>query len=83
MARASTRRPSPISPRSVGRVGPIGFLQETVSELRKSVWPTKEETARLTVIVLILAIAMGFFLGLLDRFFAELFTRVILNPNLF
>ena len=46
-------------------------------------WPSKEETARLTVIVLVLAIAMGFFLGLLDRVFAELFTRVILNPTLF
>ena len=67
----------------MGRVGPVGFLRETVSELRKSVWPSKEETARLTVIVLVLAIAMGFFLGLLDRVFAELFTRVILNPNLF
>ena len=61
----------------------MGFLRETVSELRKSVWPTKEETARLTVIVLVLAVAMGFFLGLLDRLFAELFTRVILNPTLF
>ena len=78
MARASTRRPSPISPRAVGRIGPVGFLRETVSELRKSVWPTKEETARLTVIVLVLAVAMGFFLGLLDRFFAEVFTRFIL-----
>ena len=67
----------------MGRVGPVGFLRETVSELRKSVWPSKEETARLTVIVLVLAIAMGFFLGLLDRVFAELFTRVILTPNLF
>ncbi len=79
MARASTgRRPAPISPRAVGRVGPIGFLRETVSELRKSVWPSKEETARLTVVVIILAALMGFFLGLLDRGFAELFTRYIL-----
>ncbi len=61
----------------------MGFLRETVSELRKSVWPTKEETARLTVIVLVMAIIMGLFLGLLDRVFAELFTRVILNPGLF
>ena len=69
MARASTRRPSPISPRAVGRIGPVGFLRETISELRKSVWPSREETARLTAIVIVLAIAMGFFLGLLDRFF--------------
>ncbi len=78
MARASTRRPAPISPRAVGRIGPIGFLRETVSELRKSVWPTKEETARLTAIVIALALAMGFFLGMLDRLFAEVFTRFIL-----
>jgi preprotein translocase subunit SecE len=78
VARASARRPAPISPRAAGRIGPVGFLRETVSELRKSVWPTKEETARLTVIVLVLAIAMGFFLGLLDRLFAEVFTRYIL-----
>ena len=69
MARASTRRPAPISPRAVGRVGPISFLRETVSELRKSVWPTKEETARLTAVVIVLSVVMGFFLGLLDRVF--------------
>ncbi len=69
MARASTRRPAPISPRAVGRIGPVTFLRETISELRKSVWPSREETARLTAIVIVLAIAMGFFLGLLDRIF--------------
>jgi preprotein translocase subunit SecE len=63
----------------VGRIGPIGFLRETASELRKSVWPSKEETARLTAIVLVLGIAMGFFLGLLDRLFAEVFTQFILR----
>ena len=62
----------------MGRIGPVGFLRETVAELRKSVWPSKEETARLTAIVLALAIAMGFFLGMLDRLFAEVFTRYIL-----
>jgi len=47
--------------------------------LRKSVWPSREETARLTVVVIILAIVAGFFLGGLDRVFSELFTRVIFN----
>jgi preprotein translocase subunit SecE len=53
----------------VGRIGPAGFLRETISELRKSVWPTREETARLTAVVIVLSIVMGFFLGLLDRIF--------------
>ena len=78
MARASTRRPTPpVAPRAVGRVNPITFLQETVSELRKAVWPSKEETTRLTVIVIVLAVAVGVFLGGLDRFFDFGFVQVI------
>jgi preprotein translocase SecE subunit len=79
VARANTqqRNQSPITPRSVGRVSPILFLQDVVSELRKSVWPSREETARLTAIVIVLAVVIGFFLGGLDRLFAELFNRLI------
>lgn len=77
MARASARSQRIVAPAGGGRTGPVSFLQETYSELRKSVWPSREETARLTVVVIILAIAAGFFLGGLDRIFAELFARVI------
>jgi preprotein translocase SecE subunit len=77
MARASTRSQRIVAPAGSGRVGPISFLQETYSELQKSVWPSREETARLTAVVIILAIAAGFFLGGLDRIFGELFARVI------
>lgn len=77
MARASTRNTRPITSGAAGRVSPVAFLQETMSELRKSVWPTREETARLTVVVIVLAIAFAFFLGGLDRLFAELFNQVI------
>ena len=79
MARAGAqqRNQSPITPRSVGRVSPILFLQDVISELRKAVWPSKEETARLTAIVIALSVVVGFFLGGLDRVFAELFNRGI------
>ena len=77
MARASTRSQRIVAPSGGGRVGPIVFLQETYQELRKSVWPSREETARLTMVVIVLAIAAGFFLGGLDRVFAELFSRII------
>ena len=77
MARAAQRNPSPIGPRSMGRVSPVLFMQDVVSELRKSVWPSREETARLTAIVIALAVVIGFFLGGLDRLFAELFNRLI------
>jgi len=69
MARVSTRSSRPISPGIAGRVNPVEFLQETISELRKSVWPSREETSRLTVIVLVMAVVASFFLGGLDQFF--------------
>ncbi len=78
MARAGAQRnQSPITPRSMGRISPVVFMQDVLSELRKSVWPSKEETARLTAIVIVLAVVIGFFLGGLDRLFAELFNRLI------
>jgi preprotein translocase subunit SecE len=61
----------------MGRVNPVTFMQDVVSELRKSVWPSKEEVARLTAVVIVLAIAIGFFLGGLDRLFNEVFTRFV------
>jgi preprotein translocase subunit SecE len=77
MARASSRSQRVVAPSGGGRVSPVAFLQETYGELRKSVWPSREETARLTVVVIILAIVAGFFLGGLDRVYSELFTRFI------
>ena len=79
MARVSTRGARIISPGSGGRISPITFLQETLSELRKSVWPSREETSRLTVVVIALAVAAGFFLGGLDRIFSETFTQYVLK----
>ncbi|MCH7841340.1 MAG: preprotein translocase subunit SecE [Chloroflexi bacterium] len=77
MARASTRSQRIVTPTGGGRVGPVTFLRETYVELQKSTWPSREETSRLTVVVIVLAIVAGFFLGGLDRIFAELFARVI------
>ncbi len=77
MARASTRSQRIVAPSGGGSVGPITFLRETFSELQKSVWPSREETARLTMVVIVLAIVAGFFLGGLDRIFAETFSRII------
>ena len=78
MARVSTRGSRPMAPGAAARISPVAFLQETASELRKSVWPSREEVTRLTVIVIIAAIIAGFFLGGLDRIFAETFGRFIL-----
>ncbi|MBM3942704.1 MAG: preprotein translocase subunit SecE [SAR202 cluster bacterium] len=78
MARVSPRPSRPATPRALGNANPIVFLQETVAELRKSVWPTREETARLTLVVIAVSVAMGFYLGGLDRALAGVFARFIL-----
>ncbi len=45
---------------------PLSFFGEVKSELSKVVWPTKEETIRLTGIVIVISIVVGLFIGSLD-----------------
>jgi preprotein translocase subunit SecE len=59
------------------RARPLEFLREVVAELKKVVWPTREETSRLTFIVLLVSIAVGIVLGIIDLGFTEVFSRFI------
>ncbi len=45
---------------------PITFLRETYDELRKVIWPTRNEIIRLTAIVVIISVAVGIYIGGLD-----------------
>lgn len=42
------------------------FYRETVGELRKVSWPSRNEAVNLTVIVLIVLVGMAIFLGAID-----------------
>ena len=44
----------------------ISFLKEVREELSKVAWPSREQTIRYTVMVIIVAVAVGVFLGGLD-----------------
>jgi preprotein translocase subunit SecE len=48
------------------------FFRETVGELRKVNWPTRQEAINLTIIVLAVMGIMSAFLGVLDFFFSTL-----------
>ena len=61
------------------RGSPVQFLQETLAELRKCVWPTREETIRFSIYVIILAAAAAVVLAGADRVLRESFTRYILG----
>ena len=53
------------------------FIGETFSELRRVTWPSREETIRLTTMVVAVAGAVGNFLGLVDLGFSRLFDLVL------
>jgi preprotein translocase subunit SecE len=48
------------------------YLHETRIELRKTIWPTREEATNLTLVVLLVTLTMTVILGGLDTFFARL-----------
>jgi preprotein translocase subunit SecE len=56
-----------------------GFLEEIISELKKVTWPTREETAYLTTVVIIVAVAAGVVLGGVDIFFNWLIDHLLLQ----
>lgn len=47
------------------------YIRETVGELRKVTWPTRQEATNLTLVVLIVIVGMSAFLGLLDFVFSQ------------
>ena len=60
------------------RVDLRGTYNDTRSELRKITWPTREETIRLSLVVIALSLALALFLGLVvDQAFFWLYSRII------
>jgi preprotein translocase subunit SecE len=53
------------------------WYRETMGELRKVSWPTRQEAQRLTGIVVAVMIAMSLVLGLLDYIFSSLVTLIL------
>jgi preprotein translocase subunit SecE len=58
------------------------YVDGVFSEIKKVSWPTREETRRLTVIVLISLIIAAIFLGVISLFFTELFRLGLDTPLL-
>ena len=44
----------------------INFIKEAMAELEKVVWPTREQTIRYSILVIVVAIVVGLLLGGLD-----------------
>ncbi|OGH13642.1 MAG: preprotein translocase subunit SecE [Candidatus Levybacteria bacterium RIFCSPLOWO2_02_FULL_37_10] len=57
---------------------PVIFLKEVQEELKKVVWPTREEVVRLTFVVIAVSLIVGLFLGGIDFILTKL-TQVLLG----
>jgi preprotein translocase subunit SecE len=68
---------SEVQPKETAMTRLREYLRETRVELRKVVWPTREETINLTGVVLLVTLAMTVFLGALDGVFSWLFARLL------
>jgi len=45
------------------------FFQESMEELRRVNWPSRQETVQLTGVVIFVSVAIAVFLGVLDMIF--------------
>ncbi|MGQ9483281.1 preprotein translocase subunit SecE [Chloroflexus sp.] len=55
----------------------VRTFRETRSELRQVVWPSREETIRLTTLVIAVSIVIGLLLFIGDTIFTFLYTSLV------
>ena len=60
-----------------GKVKPLKFLKEVRSELKRVVWPTRQEAIRLTSVVVIVSALIGVYIGTLDYLFTKIMGGVL------
>jgi preprotein translocase subunit SecE len=56
---------------------PIEYLKDAKAELKKVKWPTKKQAINSTILVIIVTIATGAFLGALDYGFSQVFAYLL------
>jgi preprotein translocase subunit SecE len=54
------------------------YLAASRAELAKVTWPTRRQTARLTLLVIVFSLVFAAILGALDYVFSELLQQVII-----
>jgi preprotein translocase subunit SecE len=57
--------------------GFMSFLKESREELRKVVWPSREEVLNSTIVVLGSVVVISLFLFLVDKLFESMFDALV------
>ncbi len=63
--------------RSVTQAPSLAFFREAFAELKKVRWPSRDETMRLTVAVIVISVVTAFVLGGLDIIFAHVVALIV------
>ncbi len=74
----ATRASAPARLRGLGNTRAGRFVHEAYVELRKAHWPNREQTIRLTALVIAISLLMAVVLGLSDLGFDRLFEVITL-----
>ena len=77
-AEAAIAKKTPVYLRPFPR-GVRRFFGDIISELKKVTWPTREETLRLTVAVVVVSVTIGMLLGSIDIGFNWLVDNTLLR----
>ena len=77
MNRQSSSRQTQVSKNRFGKIS--RSIKEIYAELGRVTWPTKEETTRLSIIVVSISIVIGLFLGVIDMGFSKIIAFFIYN----
>ena len=59
----------------------FAFVGDIIGELRKVTWPSRRDTVRLTLVVLLLCFVVAVFLFIFDYGFTELVARFLLGGS--
>lgn len=48
------------------------FVNDIIDEMKKVTWPSRETTIRLTIVVLLISLIIGIYIGIIDVALAKL-----------
>ena len=57
--------------------GPVKFLKEVRSELKKVIWPSRKAVIRMTTTVIVVSFLVGIYIGALDYSFTKLMEAIV------
>ncbi len=60
------------TPTAAKMTSPAQFVREVLGELKKVTWPTRQDTLKLTVVVIAISVIVGIYIGVLDTTFLRI-----------